>query len=123
MKTKRLTGFSCKAMTAAMAFCPVPGICLYGFRGRRIGKPLFRWNIPATDRTLPRLFSQPLKRQRRVNGPVTLQFEEGKEYEVWPETSYHTTGYYVSNSATQGENPQGERWSVILLKDMEDVTH
>lgn len=63
-----------------------------------------------------------IEEAKTVEGPVTIQFEEGKQYEVWPEDSYHTTGYYISNSATKSENPNGERWSAILLKDMEDVT-
>lgn len=58
----------------------------------------------------------------RVSGSVTIKFEKNKQYDVWPETSYHTTGYYISNSATRTENPNGERWSAILLKNMENVT-
>ena len=121
MKTKRLTGFSCKAMTAAMAFCLSLGFAFTVSAEEESGT-IIPVEYPGDGQDASPAIQSAIEKAKRVNGPVTLQFEEGKEYEVWPETSYHTTGYYVSNSATQGENPQGERWSAILLKDMEDVT-
>ena len=58
----------------------------------------------------------------KVDGPVTLEFEEGKQYEIYPETAYHEMNYYISNAATKAENPNGERWSAMFMKGMEDVT-
>lgn len=63
-----------------------------------------------------------LEAAERVEGPVTIEFEEGKQYDVYPETAYHNMNYYISNAATKGENPNGERWSAIFMKDMESVT-
>lgn len=63
-----------------------------------------------------------IEKAKRVKGPVTLEFEAGKEYEVWPETAYYNTGYYITNTVIKQDNPDGERWSAIYLKDMDDVT-
>ena len=40
---------------------------------------------------------------------------------VWPESAYHARGYYITNTASKLENPDGERWSAILMKDMKNV--
>lgn len=58
----------------------------------------------------------------QVDGPVCLEFEEGKTYHIFPETAYHKMNYYVSNAATKSENANGERWSAIFMKGMSDVT-
>lgn len=58
----------------------------------------------------------------QAEGSVTIEFEEGKQYEVFPETAYHEMNYYISNAATKSENADGERWSAIFMKDMENVT-
>lgn len=63
-----------------------------------------------------------IEEAKTVNKPVKLIFEKDRQYEIYPETAYHETGYYVSNAATKGENPNGERWSAIFLKDMKNVT-
>ncbi|MBC8547866.1 discoidin domain-containing protein, partial [Clostridiaceae bacterium NSJ-31] len=63
-----------------------------------------------------------IEQAKTVDGPVTIAFEKDQQYDVFPETAYHETGYYISNAATKGENANGERWSAIFLKDMKDVT-
>lgn len=57
----------------------------------------------------------------QAKGPAVLLFEKGKVYEVWPETSYHVSGYYISNSADRTENPGGERWSALFLHNLKDI--
>lgn len=58
---------------------------------------------------------------KKEDGNVEIRFEAGKIYEVWPESAYHTRGYYITNTASKPENPDGERWSAILMKDMKNV--
>lgn len=62
-----------------------------------------------------------IERAKKEDRFVTIRFEAGKVYEVWPENAYHAKGYYITNSAKKAENPEGVRWSAILLKDMENV--
>lgn len=58
----------------------------------------------------------------RQAGPAVLAFEKGKVYEVWPEGAYHTTGYYISNTAKRAENCNGERTSAVFLRKMKRLT-
>lgn len=62
-----------------------------------------------------------IEKAKKEDGPVVIQFEAEKIYEVWPEHAYHTRGYYISNSADQSENGDGERWSAIFMKEMSQV--
>ncbi len=59
---------------------------------------------------------------KEENGPVVLKFEEGKVYHTYPETAFTKTGIYISNAQTQSENPDGVRYSALLLEDMQDIT-
>lgn len=63
-----------------------------------------------------------VKQAETAGGNVTIEFEKGKQYEIYPETAYHNMNYYISNAATKSENPNGERWSAIFMKDMENIT-
>lgn len=63
-----------------------------------------------------------IEKAGHVGGPTVIRFEKEKVYEVWPETAYHATGYYISNSASRAENPDGERWSAVFLRGMKDIT-
>lgn len=63
-----------------------------------------------------------LKKAEKCEGEqkIIIEFEKG-QYDVWPETSIYNTGYYVSNSAPKELNPNGERWSALVLKNMKNV--
>ena len=62
-----------------------------------------------------------IERAEKEEGAVTIRFEAGKVYEVWPENAYYAKGYYITNSAKKPENPEGVRWSAIRMKDMKNV--
>lgn len=62
-----------------------------------------------------------IEEAKNEDGFVEIRFETGKIYEVWPESAYHARGYYITNTAGKLENPDGERWSAILMKDMKNV--
>ena len=47
---------------------------------------------------------------------------EPKEYHIFPEDAFHLNGFYCSNTATEEENPNGERISVFYLENKKNVT-
>lgn len=77
---------------------------------------------PGEDQDASPAIQEAITAAEQAEGPVTIEFEEGKQYEVYPETAYHKMNYYISNAATKSENANGERWSAIFMKDMENVT-
>lgn len=77
---------------------------------------------PGEDQDASPAIQEAITAAEQAEGPVTIEFEPGKQYEVFPETAYHEMNYYVSNSATKSENPNGERWSAVFMKEMENIT-
>ena len=52
----------------------------------------------------------------------TLTLERDVVYDVWQDKSEHLYGYYASNTATKEENPFGERFVAIFLKNKKNIT-
>ena len=52
----------------------------------------------------------------------TLVLEQGKTYHAYQDDCFHLTGYYCSNTAKPHENPLGERFAAIYLKDRKNIT-
>ena len=50
---------------------------------------------------------------------VTLK--KNAVYDVWQDNCYRIFGYHCSNTATYGENPQGERIAAVFLKGRNNV--
>ena len=46
---------------------------------------------------------------------------ERKTYHAYQDDCFHLTGYYCSNTAKYEENPNGERFTAIYLKNVENV--
>ncbi len=46
---------------------------------------------------------------------------ENKIYHAYQDDCFYLTGYYCSNTASYEENPNGERFTAIYLKDINDV--
>lgn len=96
-------------------------ISAYAKESKKVGKTItVEW--PGEGEDASPSIQKAVEEAGKAEGPVTIEFEKGKQYEVFPETAYHETGYYISNAATKEENADGERWSAIFMKDMEDVT-
>lgn len=53
------------------------------------------------------------------NTTITLEKEE---YHIYPEDAFHLSGFYCSNTATEEENPNGERFSVFYLENKKNIT-
>ena len=58
----------------------------------------------------------------RLRDGENLILEKGVRYDVWQAESEHLHGYYASNTATKEENPTGERFVAIYLKDKKNIT-
>ena len=48
-------------------------------------------------------------------------FLEKKIYHAYQDDCFHLTGYYCSNTASYEQNPEGERFTALYLKDVNDV--
>ena len=46
---------------------------------------------------------------------------ERKVYDVRQDDSYYLTGYYCSNTTSMEENPLGERFVAMFLKDKKNI--
>lgn len=57
---------------------------------------------------------------KEIDGPVVINFPNG-EYDFFPEGAQKTT-YYISNTASEEQNPDVTKTIGILLKEVEDIT-
>lgn len=58
--------------------------------------------------------------ENAVNGgTITL---EKKVYHIYPKDAFHLSGFYCSNTATEEENPNGERISILYLENKKNIT-
>ncbi len=57
-----------------------------------------------------------------VSDGDTIILDKNKIYDVRPEDSFIKTGYFCSNSAKQEENPDGTRYSAIVLENKRNIT-
>jgi hypothetical protein len=53
----------------------------------------------------------------KVEDNETVVLEKNKVYDVRQDDSFLLTGYYCSNTAKKEENPDGTRYTAILLKN------
>lgn len=58
----------------------------------------------------------------KVNDNETIVLEKNKVYDVRQDDSFLLTGYYCSNTAKKDENPDGTRYTAILLKNKRNIT-
>lgn len=52
----------------------------------------------------------------------TVILEKDKIYDVFQDDSFSHQGYFCSNTAKRHENPKGEKYSAIYLKNKENIT-
>ncbi len=58
----------------------------------------------------------------KVEDNETVVLEKNKVYDVRQDDSFLLTGYYCSNTAKKDENPDGTRYTAILLKNKRNIT-
>ena len=51
-----------------------------------------------------------------------ILLQKDKTYHVCRHDSYHLDGYFCTNTASQQENPTGERFTAIYLKEKKNIT-
>lgn len=57
-----------------------------------------------------------------VKDNETVVLEQNKVYDVRQDDSFLLTGYYCSNTAKKDENPNGNRYTAIYLKEKKNIT-
>ena len=57
----------------------------------------------------------------KVEDNETVVLEKNKVYDVRQDDSFLLTGYYCSNTAKKEENPDGTRYTAILLKNKKNI--
>lgn len=59
---------------------------------------------------------------RDVKDGETVTLEKEKKYVIAPEDSFYIKGLFFSNTAKRNENPEGERFCGIYLKNKKNIT-
>ena len=59
---------------------------------------------------------------QNVNDGDELILEKDRVYDVRPEDSFNLKGFFCSNTAKRDENPDGERFTAIYLKNKKNIT-
>jgi hypothetical protein len=75
---------------------------------------------PDTGEDATEALRKAIEAAARIAGPAVLTCDQGR-YDLYPEHAVRST-YYISNTASEDENPDATKTIGILLKDMKNVT-